>query len=75
MKLMTLTVFGAGYVLGSKAGRQRYEQMVELARRASQGLEGSAAQERLQTYAARLEAYGRRNGVSRDEVSRATRST
>jgi hypothetical protein len=75
MKLATLTVFGAGYVLGSKAGRQRYEQIMDMARRASQGLEDSRAQERLQVYAARLEAYGREHGVSRDEVSRASRTT
>jgi hypothetical protein len=75
MKVVTLTVFGAGYVLGTKAGRQRYEQIVELARRAAQGLEGSPAQERLQTYAARLEDYGRRNGISRDGAPRAPRST
>lgn len=75
MKIVTLTVFGAGYVLGTKAGRQRYEQIVELTRKASQGLEGSRAQEKLQTYAARLETYARQNGVSRDEVSRAPRAT
>jgi hypothetical protein len=75
VKIVALAVFGAGYVLGSKAGRQRYEQIVELTRRASQGLEGSRAQERLQSYAARLEAYGRHNGVSRDEGPRAPRAT
>lgn len=26
-KLITLTAFGAGYVLGSRAGRERYEQL------------------------------------------------
>jgi hypothetical protein len=26
-KLLTLTIFGAGYVLGAKAGRERYEQI------------------------------------------------
>jgi hypothetical protein len=75
VKIVTLTVFGAGYVLGTKAGRQRYEQIVELTRRASEGLEGSRAQERLQTYLARLEAYGRQHGVARDEVPRAPRAT
>jgi hypothetical protein len=75
MKIATLTVFGAGYVLGTKAGRQRYEQIVELTRRATQGLDGSQAQERLQSYAARLEAYARQNGVSRNEAPRAPRAT
>ena len=39
---MTLTkaaVFAAGYVLGAKAGRERYAQIVEIAARASQRLE------------------------------------
>ena len=75
MKIVTLTAFCAGYVLGTKAGRQRYEQIVELARRASQGLEGSPAQERLQLFASRLEAYGRQHGVSRDGDPSAPRAT
>ncbi len=33
MKLRTALVFGIGYVLGSKAGRDRYEQMRRLYRR------------------------------------------
>jgi hypothetical protein len=32
-KLMMLTVFAAGYVLGAKAGRERYEQIRRLALR------------------------------------------
>ena len=72
MKIGTLAVFGAGYVLGTKAGRQRYEQIIELSRRASQGLEGSRAQERLQDYAARLDAYARRNGRVDDRSSHAS---
>lgn len=39
MKIVTLAVFGAGYVLGTKAGRKRYEQMVVAARMAAQRLE------------------------------------
>lgn len=75
MKITTLAVFGAGYVLGTKAGRQRYEQIVQLTRRASQGLEGSVAQERLQDYAVRLEAYARQNGLTKDGARRASRQT
>ncbi len=70
MKLVTLTMFGAGYVLGTKAGRQRYEQILELARRASEGFEGSGARQRLETYGARLEAYARQNGVSPSDAVR-----
>jgi hypothetical protein len=36
MKLRSLVVFGVGYVLGAKAGRERYVQMVEAVRTASQ---------------------------------------
>lgn len=32
-KLMTLTAFAAGYVLGAKAGRERYEQIRRIALR------------------------------------------
>lgn len=31
-KLLILAAFGAGYVLGTKAGRQRYEQIKRLSR-------------------------------------------
>jgi len=36
MKLRSLALFGAGYVLGTKAGRERYAQIVEAAQKASQ---------------------------------------
>jgi hypothetical protein len=36
MKLRSLVVFGVGYVLGAKAGRERYVQMVEAVKTASQ---------------------------------------
>jgi len=35
----TLIVFGAGYVLGSKAGRERYNQIVEIAQEAARRLD------------------------------------
>jgi hypothetical protein len=62
VKLATLTVFGAGYVLGTRAGRARYEQIVLLARRAAEGLDGTGARDRLEDFSARLEAYARDNG-------------
>lgn len=34
-----MLVFGAGYVLGSKAGRERYAQIVEVAQRLAQQAE------------------------------------
>lgn len=36
MKLRSLAVFGVGYVLGAKAGRERYVQIVEAVQTASQ---------------------------------------
>ena len=39
MKITTAAVFGLGYVLGSKAGRERYAQIVHVVERASQQLE------------------------------------
>lgn len=35
MKLRTVLVFGIGYVLGARAGRDRYEQIRRLYRRAT----------------------------------------
>jgi hypothetical protein len=74
MKLVTLTMFGAGYVLGTKAGRQRYEQILELARRASEGFDASGAREKLETYRASLEAYARQNGMSPADGDRRAKS-
>ncbi len=38
MKLKTMAVFGIGYVLGSKAGRERYEQIMAAAHLAAKRL-------------------------------------
>lgn len=51
MKLAKVVVFGIGYLLGTKAGRERYAQIVAAAQRASQRLEtygsgGSFAKDR-----------------------------
>jgi hypothetical protein len=47
MKLGTLVMFGVGYVLGSKAGQERYEQICRMAQTASERLEAySLDQER-----------------------------
>ena len=64
MKLLAVTAFGAGYVFGTRAGRERYDQLVALARRASQGLELAGPQEQLEKYAGRLETFASRNGGS-----------
>ena len=39
MKLTTVAVFAAGYVLGTKAGRERYAQIIDVVERASRRLE------------------------------------
>ena len=36
MSIRSLVVFGAGYVLGTRAGRERYQQIVEAAGKAAQ---------------------------------------
>jgi hypothetical protein len=60
MKLVAVAIFGVGYVLGSKAGRERYEQIRELVRKASENFDASGARQRLEDYGARLEAYSAR---------------
>jgi hypothetical protein len=39
VRLRSLLVFGVGYVLGSRAGRERYEQLLAAAKRASARLD------------------------------------
>ena len=41
--LSKLIVFGAGYILGSKAGRERYNQIAAIAQQAARRLEGYEA--------------------------------
>ena len=57
MKLMTVAIFGIGYVLGAKAGRERYEQIRRLAHNASESFDSSAARHRLEALAAQLDGY------------------
>jgi hypothetical protein len=57
VKLTTVAVFGVGYLLGSRAGRERYEQILELTRIASGKFAESGARRRLEEYGGRLEAY------------------
>jgi len=57
VKLTTVAVFGVGYVLGSRAGRERYQQILELAHNASGKFAASGARRSLEEYGARLEAY------------------
>ena len=76
MKLTTVAVFGVGYLLGTRAGRERYEQLCELAHIAGGGFAGSSARQRLQEYGARLESYAAQSRVaqSHDAQSRVAQS-
>jgi len=42
VKLGALVVFGVGYVFGTRAGRERYDQLVALSQRLADGLEERA---------------------------------
>ena len=57
MKLTTVAIFGIGYVLGSRAGRERYDQLRKLARSASENFDVSGARQRLDALAAQLDGY------------------
>lgn len=57
MKLVAVTMFGIGYVLGTKAGRERYEQIRRLAQSASESFDASGARQRLEALAAQLDGY------------------
>jgi hypothetical protein len=57
VKLVAVTMFALGYVLGAKAGRERYEQIRRLARSASESFESSGARQRLEALAAQLDNY------------------
>ena len=59
MKLVGVTLFGVGYVLGSKAGRERYEQLRALARSAMDRFEDPSTESRLSAYTERLATYAR----------------
>ena len=65
MKLMTVAIFGIGYVLGAKAGRERYEQIRRLAHNASESFDASAARQRLEALVAQLDGYSSRTQSQR----------
>ena len=69
MKLTTVAVFGAGYLLGTRAGRERYEQLCELAHVAGGRFAESGARRRLEEYGARLEAYAAQSRVGQSRVA------
>jgi hypothetical protein len=68
VKLTLLCAFGAGYVLGTKAGRERYEQLRGLARDASQRLETTGVRQHLEDYGSRLDMYSSSRGRRSETV-------
>jgi division protein CdvB (Snf7/Vps24/ESCRT-III family) len=63
VKLSTAAVFGVGYLLGTKAGRQRYDQIRQLAGRLVEEFDASGARQRLESISSRLETYARERTV------------
>jgi uncharacterized iron-regulated membrane protein len=60
VRLTTLAMFGAGYVLGTKAGHERYAQIVAVAERASKRLDEYSARHRADAEDAAVDAPDRR---------------
>ena len=64
MKLTTIAMFGAGYVLGTKAGRERYDQLRELGRRLASELDVAGVRQGLESVSSRLEEYATDSGLN-----------
>jgi hypothetical protein len=61
VKLRSLAVLGVGYVLGTRAGRERYEQIVAAAQSASKRLENYSG--KLETFSGKIDSFsGRLDG-------------
>jgi hypothetical protein len=60
VKLTTVLMFGAGYVLGTRAGRERYAQIIAAADRASKRLEAYSEGHRPNADAESLGGSGQR---------------
>ena len=63
MKLSTAAIFGIGYLLGTRAGRQRYDQIRQLAGRLAVEFDASGARQRLENISSRLETYARERTI------------
>jgi hypothetical protein len=62
VKLRSLAVLGVGYVLGTRAGRERYEQVIEAAQSAAKRLEDYST--KLGVVSGKIDSFsGRLNGV------------
>jgi hypothetical protein len=56
VRLRTLAAFGVGYVLGTRAGHERYAQIVALAQRTSRRLEDYSERHRAEADDAGIDA-------------------
>jgi hypothetical protein len=74
MKLTTVAIFGVGYLLGTRAGRERYEQILELAHSAGGRFAGSDARRKLEEYGARLEAYAAQSRMGQSSAGETRRA-
>ena len=62
VKLRSLAVFGVGYVLGTRAGRERYEQIVAAAQNASKRLDDYGG--KLESVSGKIDGFsGRLDGI------------
>jgi hypothetical protein len=58
VKVTSIVIFGAGYVLGTRAGRERYAQIIQMAQKASE----------------RLDAYDKNGGKPSDRLAQYIRT-
>jgi hypothetical protein len=63
VRLSTAAIFGIGYLLGTRAGRQRYDQIRQLAGRVAEEFDASGARQRLENISSRLETYVRERTI------------
>lgn len=66
MKLRTLAVLGIGYVLGTRAGRERYDQIVATAQQAPKRLEDYSS--KLDSFSGRVDGFRERVDVLRTKL-------
>ena len=74
MKLSTVAIFGVGYLVGARAGRQRYDQIRQLAGRLAGEFDASGARQRLESISSRLETYARERNVDSSADGRRART-
>jgi hypothetical protein len=70
VKLSTIAMFGAGYVLGTRAGRERYDQIRQAAQRFADGVDGSSIRTSLESVSDRLERYATEGGLGAEGTRR-----